>query len=190
MRVSALQIRLRTLLTIALLLLCGASTSLLAQGKCGVERWSVKVLSDQDAARVSLTPRRARIAELGAIPRPESRLPAERRVPPYEFRSYVVRAVLWRISTQDDGDWHVELRDPDTPGAMLIAELPAPECAASPEMVERFAQIRQLLRTHPRHAVVDITGVAFFDHFHNQRGRAPNGIELHPVLDISPVPLR
>jgi hypothetical protein len=32
---------------------------------------------------------------------------------------------------------------------------------------------------------VVITGVGFFDRPHGQVGRAPNGIELHPVLDIS-----
>jgi hypothetical protein len=30
-----------------------------------------------------------------------------------------------------------------------------------------------------------ITGVAFFDSVHGQRGVAPNGIELHPVLSFS-----
>jgi len=29
-----------------------------------------------------------------------------------------------------------------------------------------------------------ITGVAFFDVIHGQRGVAPNGIELHPVLSF------
>jgi hypothetical protein len=31
---------------------------------------------------------------------------------------------------------------------------------------------------------VRITGVVFFDRQHNQVGRAPNGLELHPLLDI------
>ena len=29
-----------------------------------------------------------------------------------------------------------------------------------------------------------ITGVAFFDDLHRQRGVAPNGIELHPLLSF------
>jgi hypothetical protein len=29
-----------------------------------------------------------------------------------------------------------------------------------------------------------VTGVAFFDFLHWQTGVAPNGIELHPVLDF------
>src|SRR5260370_13401224 len=31
---------------------------------------------------------------------------------------------------------------------------------------------------------VQITGVGFFDFIHGQTGVAPNGIELHPILDI------
>jgi hypothetical protein len=40
------------------------------------------------------------------------------------------------------------------------------------------------LRRVPRRAIVEIDGVGFFDSNHNQRGRAPNGIELHPVLAL------
>ena len=32
--------------------------------------------------------------------------------------------------------------------------------------------------------LVRITGVGFFDYIHGQRGVAPHGIELHPVLDM------
>jgi hypothetical protein len=33
--------------------------------------------------------------------------------------------------------------------------------------------------------IATITGVAFFDDLHGQRGVAPHGIELHPVLALS-----
>lgn len=32
--------------------------------------------------------------------------------------------------------------------------------------------------------MVTITGVLFFDMLHNQKGVAPNAVELHPVLDL------
>jgi len=35
---------------------------------------------------------------------------------------------------------------------------------------------------------VRVTGVVFFDRVHGQIGVAPNGVELHPVLDIEKVP--
>jgi hypothetical protein len=31
---------------------------------------------------------------------------------------------------------------------------------------------------------VRITGVGFFDYIHGQHGVAPNGVELHPVLNV------
>ena len=34
-------------------------------------------------------------------------------------------------------------------------------------------------------APVDITGVAFVDPPHGQTGRAPNGMEIHPILNIN-----
>jgi hypothetical protein len=37
----------------------------------------------------------------------------------------------------------------------------------------------------PRGGRVVVEGVGFFDFIHNQRGRARNGIELHPVLLLS-----
>jgi hypothetical protein len=33
-----------------------------------------------------------------------------------------------------------------------------------------------------------VSGVIFFDFLHGQRGVAPNGIELHPVLRFRPGP--
>ena len=33
-------------------------------------------------------------------------------------------------------------------------------------------------------ATIVVTGIGFFDFLHGQTGAAPNGIELHPVLNI------
>ncbi len=35
-----------------------------------------------------------------------------------------------------------------------------------------------------RPALRQITGIGFFDFLHGQAGVAPNGIEIHPILDI------
>jgi hypothetical protein len=32
--------------------------------------------------------------------------------------------------------------------------------------------------------MVEVTGIGFFDRVHGETGQAPNGIELHPVLDL------
>jgi len=40
----------------------------------------------------------------------------------------------------------------------------------------------------PKQIRVRVTGILFFDRLHGQIGVAPNGVELHPVLDIEAVP--
>ncbi|HEY8694274.1 MAG TPA: hypothetical protein VIR57_16215 [Chloroflexota bacterium] len=43
-------------------------------------------------------------------------------------------------------------------------------------------------RLNPMTGKAQITGVGFFDRLHGQDGVAPNGIELHPVLDFNILP--
>ena len=43
---------------------------------------------------------------------------------------------------------------------------------------DRYRVLRRPLR-------VALTGVGFFDRPHGQKGLAPNGIELHPLLSIA-----
>ena len=74
----------------------------------------------------------------------------------------------------------------------MIAEVPDPGCAGAcaSGFATVYAQVRQKLLTYLNSAqsearpLVRITGVGFFDYLHGQRGVAPNGIELHPVLDV------
>ena len=154
-----------------------------AVAKCGVERWPVKVLADKEASMVNRTPLDATVTELGALPVPAGPKPDDRRLPPHELQVYRVRAIIDQISTEDDSDWHLILRDPRNPRATMIAEIPAPECGP-PELAALFTEARTQLRRIPRRGEAIVEGVAFFDFFHNQRGRAPNLIELHPVLRI------
>lgn len=48
-------------------------------------------------------------------------------------------------------------------------------CSCGPARTGRFGLLT---------GTATITGVAFFDVIHGQRGVAPNGIELHPVLSF------
>lgn len=158
------------------------------QPACGVDRWPVKVLADVDAGQIDSVPVESSVAALGQLSIPELVYPVDRRISPHEFRVYRVRAVVERILTESDGDWHLMLRDPDTPSATMIAEIPSPECAANASDRLRFSAARDSLRRVPRLGLVTIEGVAFWDYIHNQRGRARNGIELHPVLRLSRSP--
>ena len=76
----------------------------------------------------------------------------------------------------------------------MVAEIPFPDCVgdASP-LKSRIAAARQLfdsdVKPHGQQVSIPVrvTGIGFFDLHsagHNPTGSAPNGIELHPILDL------
>lgn len=163
---------------------------------CGVERWSVKTLTDSDAASVNFSPRPSTVAWLTSQPAPPS-LPEDSRLAPLEFQAFTVRAILVGYKEESDRDFHLVLADPGDPSVTMIAEIPSTECssACSSRSANSFVSARQDFEARfgmpaPRFesprglVIVDVTGVAFFDFFHRQRGVAPNAIELHPVLSL------
>jgi hypothetical protein len=161
-------------------------------GGCGVERWSVKTLSDRDRERVQLQiPVNTTVEALVALQRPAS-LSADARADPVELTVYRVEARLLWLFTEADHDYHVVLASPLDTTITMIAEVPDPGCAraCASGFAETYAQVRQKLLDHlnspqsEARPLVRITGVGFFDYLHGQRGVAPNGIELHPVLDV------
>jgi hypothetical protein len=102
---------------------------------------------------------------------PYTRLAFERHV-------YRVTAAVTLVRPEDDGDFHLVLRD----GPLhMIAEVPLPACIAGATPVRR-AQMRAARAAVQLCARAQITGVAFFDYKHGQTGVAPNAIELHPIL--------
>jgi len=79
----------------------------------------------------------------------------------------------------------------------MIAEIPSPDCSgvcasahAADIQAVRAAFISEIGaptdRMTPIGKIMQVTGVGFFDMLHHQTGVAPNGIELHPVLNIQP----
>lgn len=113
-----------------------------------------------------------------------------------------------------DGDYHLVVSDDTlefTPGGTsstrsthsFIAEVVNPNCvvgrhgaSATPShFAAQLAAVRTAFEAQfpsisggwneAGGIPVTITGIGFFDRPHGQVGRAPNGIEIHPVLDIS-----
>jgi hypothetical protein len=164
--------------------------------QCGVERWSVKTLADADASSINFSPRPSTVAWLASQPAPPS-LPEGSRIAPLEFQAFTVHALLVGYKEETDRDFHLLLADPSDPSATMIAEIPSSECsgACSSRYASSFESARRELEARfgmpanrfesPRGEVfVDVTGIAYFDFFHRQRGVAPNAIELHPVLSL------
>src|SRR5215831_2651357 len=159
--------------------------------QCGVERWSVKTGTDPDAGLVNLnssTP--TTIAAMRALTAPNP-IPSNNRVSPTETTVWVINATLTVYKLENDSDYHLVIQDAS--GNTMITEIPMPSCVGSTSPFlsaitnarSKFdAQLTATTSFQTANIPVQIVGVGMFDFLHGQTGVAPNGIELHPVLDI------
>jgi hypothetical protein len=162
---------------------------ILASG-CGVERWPVKTGTDADRFKVNTTPISTTIQYLGSRAKPSS-YPTSHRVTTYELHTYQVKATVTQYKVEADSDIHLVLKD--SAGRSMIAEIPKPTCVGS---TSRWRTSIASARTtwtshyttttswHYLHRSVTLRGLGFFDVPHGQTGRAPNAIELHPVIYV------
>ena len=165
-------------------------------------RWSIKTASDPDASRIRLSPVDTTVGQLRSLSAPGGLAGNTPRQEPVEFTVYRVRARLVEYHEEGDQDFHVVIAEPNDPSQTMIAEIPDPACPGAsssrlgPTMLRAVRQnfiglfgqppTREGFRLVPGRPVILVTGVGFFDKLHGQRGVAPNGIELHPVLDVRP----
>src|SRR5262245_19668033 len=178
----------RRSLFLAVLLLVVPS-ALFAQ--CGVERWSVKTGTDADAGLVNLNSSTATTIVAMRAPAAPSPIPANNRVAPKETTQWTINTTLTQFKLESDSDYHLILQDAS--GNTMIAEIPSPTCvgAGSPFFAgiqnarsEFDARFLATTSFQTANIPVQVKGVGMFDFLHGQTGVAPNGIELHPVLDI------
>ena len=75
----------------------------------------------------------------------------------------------------------------------MIVESTHPDCTEGSLFSREIANVRKAIDAkikvtgkmkNPK-LPVTVTGVGFFDPIHGQTGVAPNGIELHPILEIT-----
>jgi Secretion system C-terminal sorting domain len=156
----------------------------------GVERWSVKVLVDAQANTVNYTPIQSSIASLVTLttPTPSASMA---RYAGVEDKTYTVTCNIYTKRDEDDNDYHLVLSDGTN---TIIGEVPDPVCsqAASSAHVNEYISARNFVNTYiptpgtvyPHIGQVVVTGVAFVDPPHGQSGKAPNNLELHPILNI------
>lgn len=157
--------------------------------RCGVERWSVKVGTDDDVASVNFTPLETTVDTLINFPRPgylppRNRLPEELQV----YRLTDVTLTVYRGET--DSDYHLVI---DDSGETMIVEIPHPDCVGAASPFWPGAQAARAVfdsrytasdRFQTANATATVVGAGFFDFFHGQRGVAPNAFELHSVLAL------
>lgn len=153
---------------------------------CGVERWSIKTLTDPGANQVNLTPQQTWISDLVSIAPP---IEPTDRVGPTETQTFTLPGVVTFVKLEADSDYHLVVQDPQ--GNSMIVESTAPSCAQGSRVLPQIEQVRQAVeREWPEghasgiHVPVIVTGVGFFDRLHGQTGVAPSGIELHPLTGI------
>jgi hypothetical protein len=142
----------------------------------GSERWIQKTLQDKPHL-YSAKP--STVAHLAGLTRPK---PTPVKRSNFERHIYSVKASVTHVLSEDDQDLHVVLEDGP---AHMVAESPnAPVCTvnATGYRKRQMAAAREKVRlcSHAR-----IVGVAFWDRPHRVTGRAPNSIELHPILDFA-----
>lgn len=157
---------------------------------CGVERWDVKTGTDPGAAYVLMEPLDITIAELVAFPAPPPDPPTRVTGGP-EVQVYRLACKVTACKEEADSDYHLALED--DAGNTMIAEAACPGCSSGSHWLAQIAQARGQVEqaisgiTEQYQDVgrqATIVGVGFFDRIHGQRGVAPNGIELHPILSI------
>jgi hypothetical protein len=161
--------------------------------QCGGERNPVKIGTDQDVGSVNLnnSPTATTIANLIAIAAPK-KLQDTRRIQPTETTVYVINGILKKYMRMYDSDYHMVIAD--SSGRTMIAEIPSPSCVPSNSrfaagIAHARAQFDAMFTAtngfQNADVPVRITGVGFFDYLEGQAGQAGNGIELHPVIDIT-----
>ena len=180
----------RTSFVLALAVLCLLSSNVFAQ--CGVERWSVKTGTDPNAPSVNLsTYISSTIYNFQQSTRPAS-LPSNGRVAPRETNQYQVSGTLTKYKRETDSDYHLVIKD--SAGRTMIIEIPSANCvgAGSPFIsgirnarAQFDAKLTATTSFKTVSAPVTIKGIGFWDFLHGQTGVAPNGIEVHPVLNIA-----
>lgn len=185
----------KTIFKILIIVLLYLLITNLSNAQCGKERWSIKTLTDRDTAYIDFDNIiETTVSEQCDLPKPSKiknkpRLKTERTV--YELVGYVTDYKI-----ENDRDYHVVIEDPDT-GETMVVEIVDPDC---PDIIntsryETFKEVRSWFKKHfnptssfkTKRAKVRLTGVGFFDFIHGQRGMAPNGREIHPVLSIERV---
>ena len=160
--------------------------------QCGVERWSIKTGTDSGAPAINLsTYISSTIYNFYQSTRPGT-IPSNSRVAPRETNQYRLSGTLTKYKLETDSDYHLVIVD--SAGRTMVIEIPSPNCVgggspfgpgisnARRQFDSRFTATTSFKTTS---TPVTVTGIGFWDFLHGQTGMDPNGLEMHPVLNIT-----
>jgi len=172
------------------------SFALVSAPECAVERAWIKNLSDRAARKIDLDPIPMTVEELTSMTLPRRWRPKMRRDLVEKF-VYEVTADVIGYKLEADSDYHVVVQGAS--GATMIIEIVDPKCTKK-KTTEVFQSQIETVRFQFAYMIgepvsakyieiaiprrLKITGVGFWDKPRGQKGAAPNGIELHPVLSL------
>ena len=169
------------------------SREALAGAPCGAWRSEVKTLSDPDRRDVNFLARRISVQNLRRVDPPATLGINTPRLGGVESRVHEVRAQVVEVRSKRDGTIHLVIAPRNDRNDTMIVQFPADRCVDSsfrrPEMRRARADLLDACGSISSGFTeltgnVVIRGVGFWDEVHGQRGVAPNGIELHPVLSF------
>src|SRR5712692_1401781 len=111
---------------------------------CDKERWSVKTVTDKDAAKVQEAPTPGTINQLRQIAAPiNPNLRPDSRDNPTELTTYEVTGYITMIKAEADQDYHIVLAD--DAGRTMIVESTHPDCALKSRFKAEIDQVRATL---------------------------------------------
>jgi hypothetical protein len=162
---------------------------------CGIERWAIKTLSDNDSAAIDFTDTlESTVSMQRQLQRPLG--PFNKRGET-ECTLVKIKCNLIGFKREEDNDLHIVVEDRNT-GETMVVEVANPDCDAVRHSC-RFQQLQgmytwfittfgeghkkmhRLLNPQP----IVLIGTGYWDFIHGQTGMAPNGREIHPVLAMA-----
>lgn len=156
--------------------------------KPGKERWGIKTLNDPLAPKIDTNYLHVFIKTLSKLPSP-TRLYYNTGRTHQEMKTFTIVCIVKEAIKEEDGDYHLIVVDTADQNSTMIVEVINPHYGSA-MYYKSFTEVREALLFYKRKKILigkmfTITGVAFFDLPHNQKGAAQNYIELHPVLKFT-----
>jgi len=163
---------------------------------CGTERWRVKTLTDTTVDNIEPEEVSRSINWFRTRTRPAS-LPNNTRLIGVETMTFRVRGQVLHYKREPDKDFHVVIAQTKNHNRTMVIEFADPQCerVCSSTFLEQMRQARQdfidqvgqptgSFKEPSEPIIIEVVGIGFFDRLHGQRGMAPSGIEIHPVISM------